>query len=338
MKEEETFKVSVIVPVYNVEGYLAECLESILNQTYKNTEIILINDGSTDGSRNLILNFMKNHDQIILIETENNGLSCARNVGLDKASGDYIVFVDSDDWIEKDAIEKCMAEAKSKNVEIVFFNANAFADGVSEFEVERISYDRPKELENRKTSACLLFEKFIESDEYIVSACLYIYKAKLYKEEKFFPGIYHEDNLFTTKLLIKYPDAAAICLPDRFYHRRVRPNSIMTKIKNDKHVDGYFKVAEELIKEMVSNKNKAIDMPLNRFIQSVICTGIVTAYSASKENFEIRAKMRGLKLLFKTRIRYLKFKVAVVCIFPAILKIKNNIKRFYMLLNGVERL
>lgn len=93
-------KITVIVPVYNVENYLNKCLDSIISQTYKNIEIVVINDSSTDTSGEICKEFSEMDHRILYIEQENAGLSAARNTGLDNMSGNYVTFVDSDDWIE----------------------------------------------------------------------------------------------------------------------------------------------------------------------------------------------------------------------------------------------
>ena len=97
--------ISVIVPVYNVEPYLRKCLDSILAQTYRNLEILVIDDGSTDGSGRICDEYAGRDERIKVFHTENHGLSCARNLGLDNANGEWIGFVDSDDWIEPDMYE-----------------------------------------------------------------------------------------------------------------------------------------------------------------------------------------------------------------------------------------
>ena len=93
--------ISVIVPVFNVEKYLEKCIESIRNQTYKNLEILLINDGSTDKSLEICNKYLEIDDRIVLLNKENGGLSSARNFGIDNAKGEYITFVDSDDFIHE---------------------------------------------------------------------------------------------------------------------------------------------------------------------------------------------------------------------------------------------
>ncbi|MGL5057186.1 MAG: glycosyltransferase family 2 protein [Fusobacteriaceae bacterium] len=112
--------VSVIIPVYNSEKYLSKCLESIFFQSYKNIEVILINDGSTDNSKEIYSKYLED-SRLVKVEQNNRGISQARNKGIDIAKGEYILFVDSDDWIEKDCIFKLMNIAKNNNSEIVIF-------------------------------------------------------------------------------------------------------------------------------------------------------------------------------------------------------------------------
>ena len=98
-------KISIIVPVYNAQKYLKKCIDSIINQTYKNIEILLINDGSKDKSLKICKEYEKKDSRIIVIDKQNKGVSNTRNVGIKKSTGDYIVFIDSDDCFELDAIE-----------------------------------------------------------------------------------------------------------------------------------------------------------------------------------------------------------------------------------------
>lgn len=113
-------KVSIILPVYNVQDYIKECLDSILKQTYQNLEIILIDDGSKDSSGEICDEYQKRDNRIIVLHKENNGVSAARNSGLELATGTYITFVDPDDWIEVDMIEKMLNTLKSRHAEISF--------------------------------------------------------------------------------------------------------------------------------------------------------------------------------------------------------------------------
>lgn len=115
-------KVSIIVPVYNVESYVAMCLDSLVNQTFSDIEIICVNDGSADESLNILEHYKKLDTRIKIVNKENGGLSSARNAGMKVAEGKYILFVDSDDWISTNAIEHLYANAENNNSDLVVFD------------------------------------------------------------------------------------------------------------------------------------------------------------------------------------------------------------------------
>lgn len=122
-------RVSVIIPVYNVENYLRQALDSVINQTLKDIEIICINDGSTDGSLQILQEYAQKDNRIkIHIQTENQGQGVARNVALDMATGEYIMFLDPDDWLRPDACELAYNQAKNNGDDIVFFNYNQYKE------------------------------------------------------------------------------------------------------------------------------------------------------------------------------------------------------------------
>ena len=121
-------KVSVIVPVYNVEEYLEKCLDTLVNQTLKEIEIIVINDGSPDNSQKIIDKYAKKYKTIKAYTKENGGLSDARNYGLTKANGEYIAFIDSDDYVSIDMYEKIYQKAKSGNFDMVVCDLNIIYD------------------------------------------------------------------------------------------------------------------------------------------------------------------------------------------------------------------
>ena len=122
-------EISIIVPVYNVAEYLSECLESLINQSFTNTEIICINDGSTDDSLKILEKYSKSDDRIMIISQENRGLGSSRNVGLKNASGKYVFFMDSDDFLELDALELLYNNITSNDSDVVFYGAYKYIDG-----------------------------------------------------------------------------------------------------------------------------------------------------------------------------------------------------------------
>ena len=114
--------ISIIVPIYNVEKYLRQCLDSILNQTYQNFECLLINDGSPDNSADICREYVEKDSRFKYFEKENGGLSDARNYGIRQSKGSYITFVDSDDWLEENAVEILMKRAEETGADLIYFN------------------------------------------------------------------------------------------------------------------------------------------------------------------------------------------------------------------------
>lgn len=195
-------KVSIIVPIYNEEENLRKCIESLINQTYKELEIILINDGSTDNSKEIIDSFKDK--RIIAIDKKNTGISDTRNKGIDKSTGDYIMFVDSDDYLELNCIERLIETAEKENSEIVMFNYYL------ETPSKRIEIKLPKiEARNLKEDKDLLTKIHL-------GPCTKIFKAELIKDNLFPLNLKYEDVPFVVEAVIKAGKISFI--PDYLYH------------------------------------------------------------------------------------------------------------------------
>lgn len=244
--------VSIIVPVYNVEQYLKDCLDSILQQSYPNIEIIIINDGSTDGSKKAVLPFLSDK-RVKYIEQENKGLSGARNTGLKSALGKYIVFVDSDDYIEKNMLKEIVFLMETHHLDLVRFNADSFVDGLNESLIEN-NYDFSHRLEENK-----LYQEeslYLNRKTFSSSVCLYVTTKELINNNylSFYENVLHEDELFTTQVFLHtkrmmYKNVS-------YYHRRYRSNSIMTDLSSEKKeqsFDSYRFLFNELEKMIKSN-------------------------------------------------------------------------------------
>ncbi|MEG6612753.1 glycosyltransferase [Pseudoclostridium thermosuccinogenes] len=207
------YKVSVIVPIYNVEKYLKKCIYSIISQTYKNLEIILIDDGSTDSSGKICDEYSKRDDRIKVIHQPNQGLSAARNKGLSIVTGDFTMFVDSDDWIDTITIKKMLAKLVAYDLDIIECGINWVYDNT--------------EITNCagrftiKTQQQALFE-LISVGRHVV--CDKIYKSNLLKGEVFPVGKIYEDVFFTYRIFLKARKVGKIDLP--FYNYFQNPNSI----------------------------------------------------------------------------------------------------------------
>ena len=224
-------KLSYIVPVYKVEKYLEECVNSVLNQTYKNIEIILVDDGSTDSSGDMCDCFAKKNDNIRVIHQKNGGLSVARNIGLSCAKGEYVYFLDSDDYIAEDALENLCLIAEKDSAEIVFFDAHAFLDESNE-NIKQ-NYKR-KNIYNSK-SGIEIFDELQKNAEFHSAVPLLLLNAKFLRDYNltFITGIYYEDMAFAFEALCLAKKVSQCA--ESLYFRRYRNNSIMTSVKNIKY-------------------------------------------------------------------------------------------------------
>ncbi len=154
-----SIKISVIIPVYNTQNYIEKCIDSVLNQTLKEIEVILINDGSTDNSLEKIEKYKKDK-RIIIINKKNEGVSVARNIGLEKATGEYIYFIDSDDYLESNIVlEKIYLNSKNNNLDILIFDYYRESKGKKEY-IRNFDLKNDKFLEKNQVLMDLMKEKF----------------------------------------------------------------------------------------------------------------------------------------------------------------------------------
>lgn len=217
-------KITVIVPVYNVESYLRKCLDSIIAQTYKNIEIVVVNDGSTDASAEICKEFVEIDHRIIYIEQENSGLSAARNTGLENMSGDYVTFVDSDDWIELDYVETLYKKITQYQADIAVGNYYSFneSEGMFYFHILGDSYYE-KVYDNIS-----IFENLYESQEMknfaLISAWGKLYKAGLFEQLRFDIGKLGEDGYLNQKIYLLAEKI--VYIHKGIYSYRIRNNSL----------------------------------------------------------------------------------------------------------------
>ena len=323
-------KITVIIPVYNVECYLPECVDSVLNQDYSNKEILIINDGSTDGCSEIINKYKKNNICISVVETENRGLSMARNLGMELALGDFLLFLDGDDYLLPNTLSSCSQAAFTHNVDIVMFSGEIINSSINSKNFPNSYYIRPFELLDKPFHTHDLFEKLISLKKYIPSACLYMFKKDKFKGVDFYPKILFEDNLFTTKLLLHFSDSYAVCIPDLLYKRRIREGSITTQEHTLHHLNSYRIVIEELLKINFKFLKVNTRMALEIFIQKIIVGYLETSLklsNAPKVKF-IRFKLFGY--LRQLELNNIKFLTIILLIFPWFIPIfkRYNYKKF----------
>ena len=265
-------KVSVIIPVYNAEKYLSNSLNSIINQTLKNIEIICINDGSFDNSLK-ILNYFKDIDnRIIIINQKNKGVNFARNEGLKIAKGEFVLFFDSDDFLIKDALEKLFELSVKNKLEILYFNSKMI------FDDKIIENDYPKNIHykinsnNNFKNGNEIFLKYINENKWIFSPCSQFIKNSFLLNNKisFLEGIKFNDNLFSFNLISYINNVLEI---NEIYHLK------MFHYKTFKKTDKLLKILNDYIiniKELLLislkfeyNENLINHVSLELFIDSL---------------------------------------------------------------------
>lgn len=307
-------KVSIIIPVYNVERYLEKCLTSVVNQTLKDIEIICINDGSTDSSADILQKFAGNDNRIKVIHQKNQKQGAARNRGLDIAQGEFIAFVDSDDWIDEDYLGK-MYNACVEN------NVNAAA-------VSTI-----RERQNiRRLYLKIISKKIYYGTDDIVAAingdlvCWgKLYRRQCIKDLRFCENVYYEDAPYTIRAL--HASQSLITVPDICYHYVYNPNSTKKCKQDFKHV--YDKIKNNL--DMVEfSDNNHINLPKNwAIIKEHLFLRKIKRYINKTEYYLFGIKIFSRKTEFNKNKIFLVFNTA--CVGDVLLcnSLCQNIKRIY---------
>lgn len=234
--------VSVIVPIFNVERYIGECLESLVSQTCKEIEVICVNDGSTDSSLDIVMKYARNNPNFVVLQQYNCGLSVARNSGLKFARGEYVHFLDSDDFMVSTSYEQLLDKALANHLDMLFF------DGESYYEDEVLRREYPW-YESGYTSSAVgdsitdghtYFITAVVEKDFRVSACMYLIRRDFLEQHqiRFLEGIVHEDNYFTYVCALLSERTSH--LTAALYQRRVCRGSITIREKKFRHGYGYF--------------------------------------------------------------------------------------------------
>lgn len=252
-------KVSVIIPAYNAEKYISECLDSVLRQTYQNIEIIVVDDGSTDNTYAVIERHLESHSNIILMHQENGGVCSARNAGIDMASGDYIMFLDADDFIARNAVEVLLCDATKYG-----------ADIVAGLMCEKIS-DKPVSVSDshaeiwRGTEA---LQKSLEDNMFTYSAWGKLYRKQALEGVRFVEGRrIHEDSYFVFCAFLKNPTVVARDV--YLYNYRSNENSASHAAFSEKYFDILY-FAEEKYKIIETEHPTLLDQAKNMLVKSNI--------------------------------------------------------------------
>ncbi len=273
--------VSVVLPVYNVEKYLPECLNSVIGQTYKNIEIICVNDGSPDGSEKIISDYMKKDSRIILINQKNQGLSGARNTGLENAKGEYIIFLDSDDWIDLETVEVALEEAQEENAQLVMwsyvreFPATSVPKNVfDELKIVFEGEDLTDRLHRRMAGLVGKELRDPSNADSAVTAWGKMYKTECIRDCRFVDTkiIGTEDALFSLQALCNIKKA--VFINGHFNHYRKDNDTSLTKKYKPRLFDQWQELYSRM-GELIKERNLPFEDALNnRIALSIIGLGL----------------------------------------------------------------
>ena len=228
----DKYRISLIVPIYGVEKYIAKFAESALDQTYQDLQFIFVNDGTKDRSMEILRDLIANRyahlqSRIVIVDKENGGLPSARKAGLDVAEGEYVVFADSDDWMETAAVEKVMAKADETHADIIYF------DLIKEYG-NRTSYKREREYTGATKDDFIVNIFNYKSFGYTVTKC---FKRRLYTENViYFPKLGMHEDIYLMSQIIFYAKSLVHIAESLYHYRKDNPDSFCAQDRLKRHV------------------------------------------------------------------------------------------------------
>lgn len=285
--------ISVIIPVYNVENHLHYAIESLLRQTYKKFEVILVNDGSTDNSRSLCDEYAQQYNNVYAYHKTNGGLSDARNFGVQKANSDWIFFLDPDDYIEVFTLELLVNLQKQYNVPLVSTKVQSTSvyTEYSDSEISNLDLTQTKKV-NKETALDFMLENNIAT----VSACAKLYKKTILQEVPFPVGKIYEDFFVVSEHLNLAKEI--VISPIVTYHYYSRAGSIVNSVFSEKQYD-FFNAVEHtkiVINEKYNNRRE--------LIKSVEAKTVIGAFhiinNAEKDKVNLLKIRKLIKNVFKS--------------------------------------
>lgn len=288
--------ISVIVPIYKVEDYLNRCILSLVNQTYKNLEIILVDDGSPDDCPEMCDKWKARDERITVVHQKNGGLSSARNTGLDAATGNYVFFLDSDDYVSPYALEKLIEVTSGTDADMVISNCIKGTDEHYIFPKSQLTV----EVLSAKDTVCRIYESSDASIQYGI-ACGKLYKKCLFDNIRYPQGKIFEDMYVTHRVIARCSTIAVI--NDSLYYYYQRPHSIINESFNIKKLDyldackdrikhfkdyGWFDISEVAYDEYLHSliweysrvrdilRNKEVMRDIKERYRKAYCTGLIS--------------------------------------------------------------
>ena len=302
-------KVSIIVPIYNVELYLEECIRSLTGQTYPNLEILLVDDGSTDDSGRIADSFVGTDDRIQVFHKENGGLSSARNVGLEHATGDYLAFVDSDDYAAPEYIEKLLGCLVENKADIVLCNFNVSLKGRNEAS-ERLTNYADRTVFTPDT----YLDNFYTYCGSFAVAWNKIYRREVFDGLQYAHGIQGEDAQILLYLMDRCEKI--VYLAEELYYYRQRKSSIMSGNKEKLLLSDMSWLEDHMAKLKTEGRRHTLTMAQKLYITKIEKTFMYCGIDARKE---IRSRMKGVMKEFLGSSEFsvpVKLKLCLGYLFP----------------------
>jgi glycosyltransferase involved in cell wall biosynthesis len=297
MAKIDSEMISVIVPVYNVEKYIDKCVQSIVNQTYTNLEIILVDDGSTDSSYQRCMDWTQIDSRIVTYTKENGGLSDARNYGLNKANGTMVTYIDSDDWVHQDLIKKLYEAICINNAEVAICRLKRCRQ---EKDAETVTFSKSK-IESISGETAL--EEMLYQKKFDTSACGKLYRMNIAGKFLFPKGKLYEDLFTLYKILYNAPVVSYIS--DQLYFYRFNANSIMNyrfSVRKFDEIDA----ADEIV-DFLEDKNMNLKQAGFARQYSSYCQILRNAGAEEQYEEDVKKRLRYLwNYIVKNRNRMMK--------------------------------
>jgi len=315
-------KVSIIIPVYNTECYLNECVDSVLRQTHRNLEVILVNDGSADSSPAICDDYAKKDERVKVIHKSSSGASDARNAGFELATGEYTYFLDSDDFIFDTTIEECLLAAENERADFVFFDAEIICESDADTRFGRYYAHFKRARKYTADKGYKVLSQLIANAEYNPQVCAIFFRTSFIRKTgiSFYSGIIHEDVLYTFSLYLHADKVAHI--NKLLYIYRIRSDSVTTTAVSVNNFTGKRAVFCELLKKYTNG-----DFP--KEAESLIRKKLIGVYASclcyyshlgGEEKRKVRADKKKMCRLMKSE-RYLGSVIAWACSNPTVSRV-----------------
>lgn len=283
--------ISIIVPVYNVEKYIRRCVDSLINQTYRNLEIILVDDGSPDNSGAICDEYAKLDSRIKVIHKENGGVSSARNVGLDNASGEYIVFLDSDDYMDVDSYSVMYTGLIDKKADIAVVGlSQERVDGIF---VPKYNVDVTEVLDKAQTIA-----EMLKQVKYTCSLCDKLFSSKLIGDTRFDETISHNEDLLFVYQLMKNSTKAVYTSKPMYYYCNNEQSASRVSFSNKNTT--MLKAQTMVLEDIKENIPEIYDVALTEYVKTVI----FNLNSIARSGYQNKEYIEKLRKIVKDNLKF----------------------------------